>query len=144
MILKSHVLKWNHNGLDSLLISQHVTWQNDWLDHDWALKYDKLNCRIIATTIANRLACHYEIFLDQFHNFIEATSSSLRSGFLHRKGASASNVGVIVIPGPRGDYSYWVQPSSNNGEENWWSLPHGTARKWAHHNYKGSWSKNYY
>ncbi len=143
MILKSHVLKWSHNGLDSLQLEQQVAWLNYWLGHDLALKYAKLNRRLIAARIANRLAWHCEVLLDQFHNFIEPISSSLGSGFLHRKGASASNAGAIVIPGSRGDYSYWVQPSPNNGEENLWSLPHGAGRKWARHNCKGNLSKNY-
>lgn len=143
MILKSHVLKWSHNGLDQNKLEHLDAWRFYWQGHHLALQYAKLNRQLIAARIAYRLAWQCDELLNQSHNYIEVVACSFGEGFLHRKGASSSSAGPVVIPGSRGDYSYWVQPTEHNSEVNLWSLPHGAGRKWARQNCKGNLAKNY-
>ncbi|MDE9431149.1 RtcB family protein [Xenorhabdus bovienii] len=49
-------------------------------------------------------------------------------GWLHRKGATPSDQGAVIIPGSRGDYSYLVQPLAS--DRSLFSLAHGAGRKW--------------
>jgi release factor H-coupled RctB family protein len=53
-----------------------------------------------------------------------------QDGFLHRKGATPADRGLVVIPGSRGDYSYLVRPVAGRHEA-LDSLAHGAGRKWA-------------
>jgi release factor H-coupled RctB family protein len=46
---------------------------------------------------------------------------------MHRKGASPSDEGLIIIPGSRGDNSYIVKPTGD-GVDNLFSLAHGAGR----------------
>ncbi len=49
-------------------------------------------------------------------------------GWIHRKGATPSDQGMIMIPGSRGDFSYLVKPKLT--ETSLLSLAHGAGRKW--------------
>ena len=44
--------------------------------------------------------------LDVHHNFLQQAEIGGQTGWLHRKGATPSDCGMVVIPGSRGDYSY--------------------------------------
>lgn len=48
---------------------------------------------------------------------------------IHRKGATPSDKGYVVIPGNRGSYSYLVKPLEDNGWLSGYSLAHGAGRK---------------
>jgi release factor H-coupled RctB family protein len=52
--------------------------------------------------------------------------------WLHRKGAAPADVGLVVIPGSRGHFSYLVQPTlaAPQTEDAAFSLAHGAGRKW--------------
>lgn len=50
-------------------------------------------------------------------------------GWLHRKGATPTDKGAIIIAGSRGNLSYLVMPTQNTQVSNY-SLAHGAGRKW--------------
>jgi len=62
---------------------------------------------------------------DTAHNSITKTLD----GWLHRKGATPTNKGLVIIAGSRGSLSYLVQPTANTQKSNN-SLAHGAGRKW--------------
>lgn len=49
--------------------------------------------------------------------------------YIHRKGASPSDKGPVVIPGSRGALTYLVMPTGHT-EVSGYSLAHGAGRKW--------------
>ena len=49
--------------------------------------------------------------------------------YIHRKGASPSDQGAVIIPGSRGSLTYLVMPTDNT-EVSGYSLAHGAGRKW--------------
>ncbi len=82
-----------------------------------------------------------ELSLDVNHNLVEACQINGIIGWLHRKGATPSDRGLVIIPGSRGDYSYLVAPQGNDACLN--SLAHGAGRKWMRGECKGRLSHRY-
>lgn len=76
----------------------------------------------------DRLHAQGKPLLDVHHNFVAPAMVHGERGWLHRKGATRSDAGVVVIPGSRGDYSYLVAPLPS--EHGLFSLAHGAGRKW--------------
>jgi len=66
--------------------------------------------------------------LDINHNLVAKANIDGKQGWLHRKGATPSDQGYVVIPGSRGDFSYIVKPLSS--ATGLYSLAHGAGRKW--------------
>jgi release factor H-coupled RctB family protein len=62
---------------------------------------------------------------DTAHNSITQTLN----GWLHRKGATPTDKGLVIIAGSRGSLSYLVFPTNNTDFSNN-SLAHGAGRKW--------------
>jgi len=62
---------------------------------------------------------------DTAHNSITQTLQ----GWLHRKGATPTDKGLVIIAGSRGSLSYLVLPSNDTALSNY-SLAHGAGRKW--------------
>ena len=63
-------------------------------------------------------------------NFSEFTCEVYKQkAIIHRKGATPSTKGYVVIPGSRGSYSYLVKPLEENGWISGYSLAHGAGRK---------------
>lgn len=62
---------------------------------------------------------------DTAHNSIEEGVN----GWLHRKGATPTDKGLVIIAGSRGSLSYLVLPSDDTEASNY-SLAHGAGRKW--------------
>ena len=99
--------------------------------HDHAVQWAKLNRRIIAERAA--VAAHADLtpINDLAHNMVE-----LRVGAggvvqaLHRKGAAASDRGLVPVPGSRGTLSYLVEPLAAMRTETLASLAHGAGRKY--------------
>ncbi len=97
--------------------------------HQLAVRFAAANRELIARRILQRLRAAGECRLDVTHNFVEPARFGERSGWLHRKGATPSDRGPVVIPGSRGDFSYLVEPIVDHGSLR--SLAHGAGRKWA-------------
>jgi release factor H-coupled RctB family protein len=64
------------------------------------------------------------------------------SCWIHRKGATPTDGGLVVIPGSRGDFSYLVKPIGDQ-QANAYSVAHGAGRKWARKDAKGRLSHRY-
>jgi len=99
--------------------------------HDHAVRWARLNRRIIAERAATAARAELRLVNDLAHNMVE-----LRSGVsgdilaLHRKGAAASDRGLVPVPGSRGTLSYLVEPLGTTRAETLESLAHGAGRKY--------------
>jgi release factor H-coupled RctB family protein len=110
--------------------------------HDLAVRWAKVNRKLLAERFANALGSEVDLLWDGCHNSITPIASSFdgdslfpRSGesdclWVHRKGAVAAGDEAVMIPGSRGSLSYLVKPLGN-GEIRAWSLAHGAGRKWS-------------
>jgi release factor H-coupled RctB family protein len=97
--------------------------------HDQAVRWARANRALIAKRFAATLDAAVECVWDGCHNSI-TPHSSLRSAWIHRKGAVEARDRPVVIPGTRGSFSYLVKPQGD-GEDRAWSLAHGAGRKWS-------------
>ena len=124
-ILRQHVDAHGHAGLQAASIEASAYLAQ----HDAALAYAKLNREWIARRMLAAWKTQARCLLDVSHNHVLPANIGDHSGFLHRKGATPSDQGWVMIPGSRGDYSYLVAPTDNS--DYLLSLAHGAGRKWA-------------
>lgn len=125
-ILRQHVDGHSHAGLASNSAAA-----ADYLrKHDAALSYAALNRALIAARILRRLRCKGQMILDVHHNLVTPVHNAGQNLWLHRKGASPSDQGLVMLPGSRGDYSYLLQPDVSRAADSLASLAHGAGRKW--------------
>lgn len=96
--------------------------------HATALHFAEANRHLIARRMLDRLRADGRQVLDINHNLVTPAVVRGEHGWLHRKGATPSDAGLVVIPGSRGDFSYLVAPLP--GEAALYSLAHGAGRKW--------------
>ncbi|MFP1845603.1 RNA ligase RtcB family protein [Lonsdalea quercina] len=123
-ILERHLRKHGHQG-----VFEGTSEADDyWRQHQQALRFAALNRQCIARRMLQRWHAEGEALLDVTHNLVTPTIIDGESGWLHRKGATPSDAGPVVIPGSRGDYSYLVQPKPDAASL--FSLAHGAGRKW--------------
>ncbi len=73
---------------------------------------------------------------DNVHNSVSVKKHGADELFIHRKGAAASDKGLVMIPGSRGSLSYLVKPKVTAMELGY-SLAHGAGRKWQRSECKG-------
>ncbi|AZC17514.1 RNA ligase RtcB family protein [Pseudomonas sp. CMR5c] len=130
-ILRRHVDQHGHQPLevDSVAGAQYLQ------QHNEALRFAEANRRLIAERLLCNLRAKGHAVLDINHNLVSPANVDGVSGWLHRKGATPSDVGPVVIPGSRGDYSYLVQPIPATASL--YSLAHGAGRKWLRSDCKG-------
>ncbi len=125
-ILRAHVEQFGHAGLaaDSLAARDYLA------QHDAALEYASLNRIWIARRILQAMRAKAQYLLDVSHNHVVPARFCGADGFLHRKGATPADQGMVMIPGSRGDFSYLVMPlvDCHDALD---SLAHGAGRKWA-------------
>lgn len=93
----------------------------------WALKNRDMIAYRILKAVGAETECRR--LLDSCHNSISIKELENKGLFIHRKGASPSDNGAVIIPGSRGSLSYLVMPQ-NNFEASGYSLAHGAGRKW--------------
>ncbi|GGC63721.1 RNA ligase RtcB family protein [Undibacterium terreum] len=98
--------------------------------HDAALQFARLNRQLIAMRFFRRLHCSADLILDVHHNLVSKEDIAGEAGWLHRKGASPADKGLVMLPGSRGDYSYLMQPVNAHADTSLASLAHGAGRKW--------------
>ncbi|MES2819208.1 MAG: RNA ligase RtcB family protein [Pseudomonadota bacterium] len=123
-ILREQVELFGHQGLEAGTdASAHYLAR-----HAGALRFAEANRQLIARRMLERLRAEGEPLLDINHNLVSSARIDGLDGWLHRKGATPSDQGVLVIPGSRGDYSYLVQPLAD--PRSLLSLAHGAGRKW--------------
>ena len=95
--------------------------------HDHAVQWARLNRRIIAERAAVAARADLRLVNDLAHNMVERHDGALA---LHRKGAAASDRGLVPVPGSRGTLSYLVEPLARTRTEALASLAHGAGRKY--------------
>ncbi|MFT0867585.1 RNA ligase RtcB family protein [Pseudomonas sp. CAM1A] len=123
-ILREQVDLFGHHGLEAgSEASTHYLGR-----HDGALRFAEANRQLIARRMLGRMRADGDVLLDINHNLVSPAQVDGLDGWLHRKGATPSDQGAVVIPGSRGDYSYLVQPIAD--ERSLLSLAHGAGRKW--------------
>lgn len=95
--------------------------------HDKAIDYAKQSRAEIAMRLlkAIKLESILTTVSDTAHNSILQT----KEGWLHRKGATPTDKGAVIIAGSRGSLSYLVMPTEHTQKSNY-SLAHGAGRKW--------------
>lgn len=136
-ILQRHITAFSHDGL-----AEGSAAARDYLaEHNDALAFARVNRQLIATRILQQLRADGQSVLDVAHNFVEPRAINGQQGWLHRKGATPDDRGLVIIPGSRGDYSWLVQPVTS--EETLHSLAHGAGRKWMRTECKGRLSGKY-
>jgi release factor H-coupled RctB family protein len=123
-ILRDHVDQFRHAGLPE------KTPQSDAYlrQHQRALQFARANRSLIAQRICANLGTGGEVLVDIDHNLLTPLELDGQAGWLHRKGATPADQGLVVIPGSRGDYSYLVEPIAS--PLSLYSLAHGAGRKW--------------
>jgi len=101
--------------------------ENYLTQHNQAMDYASQSRQIIAKRLfkAIGLGESCERVSNTAHNSIINT----HEGWLHRKGATPTDKGAIIIAGSRGSLSYLVMPTQNTQVSNY-SLAHGAGRKW--------------
>jgi release factor H-coupled RctB family protein len=125
-VLRAHVDAHSHNGLPegsdeaAAYLRQHAA----------AVRYAEMNRALIAQRIVHRLRCEAHAVLDLNHNTVCAYIADGQQGWLHRKGATPGDQGLVVLPGSRDDYSYLLEPLAEAGALALHSLAHGAGRKW--------------
>ena len=130
-ILTKHVTEYSHQGLRT----DTDAFQHYLNEHDEAVRWAELNRTLIARRFIEALRTDGKPVLDINHNLMVNRTIKGSSGWLHRKGATPSDQGYLIIPGSRGDYSYLVSPLTENNaapseEKHLYSLAHGAGRKW--------------
>lgn len=137
-ILQRHIVAFGHQGLaeEGEAASAYLA------EHQAALEFASLNRRLIAARMLDRWRAEGTCLLDVHHNFLEQTEIDGITGWLHRKGATPTNKGLVMIPGSRGDYSYLVRPAEDC-QISLNTLAHGAGRKWQRDECKGRLSHKY-
>ena len=132
-VLRSHVDGFSHDGLAEGMPEAAAYL----LQHDAAVHYAEVNRALIAARVFNRLRCEAVQVLDVNHNTVLAACVDGQDGWLHRKGATPSDQGLVMLPGSRDDDSYLIEPVSAAGSLGLFSLAHGAGRKWQRTDCKG-------
>lgn len=125
-ILRQHVERFGHASLDDQSDETLAYLRR----HDAALRYASCNRFLIAARLTQAVGAKAAPILDVHHNLVLPHAVDGESGWLHRKGANPADVGTVIIPGSRGDFSYLVRPVQG-ACESLSSLPHGAGRKWS-------------
>lgn len=136
-VLRAHVEAHSHQGLAVGI----ADFSNYLAEHNAALRFAELNRECIARRLLSNLGTEGERQLDVNHNLLTPFESEGQKGWLHRKGATPTDQGLVMIPGSRGDYSYLVEPQTE--ALSLMSLPHGAGRKWIRNACKGRLERNF-
>jgi len=140
-ILVNHINNHNHDGLEV----KSDDFQEYINQHDEAVRWAELNREFIAKRFLATIRASGDCAVDVNHNLVNSKTIDGVDGFLHRKGATPSDNGYVVIPGSRGDYSYLVKPitSTEAQSTSLASLAHGAGRKWKRGDCQGRLSHKY-
>ena len=124
-VLRQHVDAFGHGGLEAATPEATAYLAQ----HDAALRYARCNRQLVAQRLLGNVRAEGRCVLEVFHNFLAPSVIDGQAGWLHRKGATPSDTGPVLIPGSRGDHSYLVRPT-RGCHGTLLSLAHGAGRKW--------------
>jgi release factor H-coupled RctB family protein len=125
-VLRDYVAEHQASGSDAESFAAAAYLQG----HDLALRWAKVNRKILAERFAQALGAEADVLWDGCHNSITPRELERETVWVHRKGAVVAEEEAVMIPGSRGSLSYLVKPLGD-GESRAWSLAHGAGRKWA-------------
>jgi release factor H-coupled RctB family protein len=125
-VLVRHVEAFGHHGLAEDDAGAQAYLQQ----HAVAVQFAEMNRALIGARLMHRLRCKAELVLDVNHNTVVSACVNGQHGWLHRKGATPADQGLVMLPGSRDDYSYMLEPVEENGGLSLYSLAHGAGRKW--------------
>ena len=125
-ILRDYVAEHQASGSDAESFAAAAYLQG----HDLAVRWAKVNRKLLAERFAQALGAEAYLFWDGCHNSITPRELEGETVWVHRKGAVVAEEEAVIIPGSRGSLSYLVKPLGD-GESRAWSLAHGAGRKWA-------------
>ncbi len=97
--------------------------------HDEAIKLAFGSREVIAKRVSKAIGFGEKLVCisDTAHNSITQTDG----GWLHRKGATPTDRGLVIVAGSRGSLSYLLKPNSEKFTQySNYSLAHGAGRKW--------------
>lgn len=141
-ILQEHIHKLGAKGINT---SNNLDVMLKYLSrHGYAEKWAVVNRELIAERFCEQLNAQKQFLLDVTHNMVEPLSdeqahllqlsvTEKRHYWIHRKGASPTDNGFVMIPGSRGSLSYLVRPKVEDDfslSQSGFSLAHGAGRKW--------------
>lgn len=132
-VLRSHVDAFSHAGLVDETDAARAYLQQ----HDAAVRFAALNRYVIAARIFQRLRCAGVQVLDVNHNTVLPACIDGVDGWLHRKGATPGDVGLVMLPGSRDAHSFLLDPVTTAATSSLHSLAHGAGRKWQRTDCKG-------
>lgn len=132
-VLRAHVDAFSHAGLVENTQAAHAYLKQ----HDAAVRFAELNRHVIAARVLQRLRCAGTQVGDVNHNTVVPSCIDGINGWLHRKGATPGDVGVVMLPGSRDAHSYLLEPLIAAGASSLHSLAHGAGRKWQRTDCKG-------
>jgi release factor H-coupled RctB family protein len=124
-ILQNHINSFNVSGIPSGSPDA----ANYLKSHDFGVLWAKANRDLIAKRFSNCIRTTANKILDVTHNYVHRIAYEGREYWIHRKGATPADLGPVIIPGSRGDFSYLVIPK-NADFMSGFSLAHGAGRKW--------------
>lgn len=124
-ILRNHIDKFKFSGIPSSSSDAADYLKN----HDFAVLWAKANRDLIAERFSSCLKTNRRKILDITHNYMDKITNENKEYWIHRKGATLADLGPVIIPGSRGDFSYLVMPKNANFLSGF-SLAHGAGRKW--------------
>lgn len=110
--------------------------------HDHARCWGAANRELIALRILERLRTEGERLADVCHNWVERVEVEGSVRWIHRKGATPSTLGAVVIPGSRGAHSYLAVPRAPSMRSAY-SIAHGAGRKWSRSECRGRLEKRF-
>ncbi|MBU2987349.1 RNA ligase RtcB family protein [Saccharophagus degradans] len=128
--------------------------------HNAALSWAEANRQLIAKRFMDCIKTTGKQVLDVNHNTVTpltapqalqlaqllGNKACAAEYWIHRKGASPTHLGPVVIPGSRGSLSYLVQPLQQNSQHlvnAGFSLAHGAGRKWKRSDVRGRLENKY-
>lgn len=124
-ILRSYADKHRANGVEAATEDGH-----NYLDrHELAMRWAELNRDLIATRFLDACRAEGQRKLNLVHNSVTRETIGGTGYWLHRKGATPSTMGPVIIPGSRGTFTYVVAPVGDQSE-NLNSTAHGAGQKW--------------
>jgi release factor H-coupled RctB family protein len=96
-------------------------------EHNQAIEFAKASRKEIAMRLLKtiKVDTSFHTVSDTAHNSIVKKDDY----YIHRKGATPTDKGAVIIAGSRGSLSYLVMPTKNTAYSNY-SLSHGAGRKW--------------
>ncbi|MBX9725614.1 MAG: RNA ligase RtcB family protein [Candidatus Obscuribacterales bacterium] len=116
--------------------------QNYLQQHDHAVRWARLNRRLIAQRIMEALNTSGKLIIDLTHNHVVPKVIDNKTVWLHRKGAVPTDDGAALIAGSRGTLSYMVEASGDQ-TDNLFSAAHGAGRKWRRSDCKSRLERKY-